>query len=577
MAPTPSANLEAASNGAEPALVGRTIGERYQVIEAIGHGRTGRVYKALQSQPDRFVALKVLAPGQQRDPAFDKRFFQEAALTAQLVSPHTVKLYDHGRTEDGSFFIAMEFLEGHTLAHLLQQEGPLPQERALHIAKQICRSLREAHALGIVHRSLKPANIMLVEREGDPFFVKVLDIGLVKFFSGQSAQGDVAGASAFMESANYIAPEQSRNQGPDQRCDVYALGALLYHMLAGRTPFLARNPVEIVSKHLRETPLPLRQMNPAIDPVLDGVVLRCLAKDPAGRFESMDELLTQLENVRPRASSSPALARTAPAPAPKPAGRTLPTPAAPTPTFAIPAAPKKQAAATVAVEIATATANSTTTSTAATTSTQPPKPKPAPPPRVVRAVSLPPERTDPAHDTGRIRSKKVEQALAHALDDGSQRRSTIRVAVAAAAVLAIGGAAVFALWHRGRNQQRESVRHVEVTDARQLATPLPTAVAAPSKPAAPAKPVAPIVQALSVVQAASAGVTTVTLISEPPGAEVDDRDGRPLGITPLDLRVTSGKPLEIIFKHDGYEPLPLTRSRVSGDRAAVSARLKPTH
>ena len=283
-------------------LIGRTVNDRYRVVEAIGHGGMGRVYKALQSPLDRVVALKILAAGHDRDPNFYKRFFLEASVTAKLTHPNTITLYDYGRTEDGIFFIAMEYLDGRTLSQAMQQEGPLAQERVIHVAQQICRSLREAHALGIVHRDLKPANVMLLRQHDDHDFVKVLDFGLVKFFHGDNPDGDITNAGTFMGSPHYIAPEQARNQGPDQRCDIYSLGVLLYQMVTGKVPFTAANPVDIILKHLHDAPVAPRELRPDldVDPELEAIVLRCLAKDRADRFQSMDELLAALKALRHR-------------------------------------------------------------------------------------------------------------------------------------------------------------------------------------------------------------------------------------------------------------------------------------
>src|SRR3954470_20061764 len=281
-------------------LLGRVINDRYKIIEQIGHGGMGRVYKALQAPLDRLVALKVLGAGHDRDPNFYKRFFLEASVTAKLTHPNTITLYDYGRTEDGVFFIAMEFLAGRPLSQAMQADGPLAQERVIHIAQQICRSLREAHALGIIHRDLKPANVILLRQHDDHDFVKVLDFGLVKFFSGENPEGDITNAGTFMGSPHYIAPEQARNQNPDQRCDIYSLGVLLYHMLVGRVPFTAAAPVDIIMKHLHEQPIAPRQARPElhIDPELESIVLRCLSKAREDRYQSMDEMLVQLKMVR---------------------------------------------------------------------------------------------------------------------------------------------------------------------------------------------------------------------------------------------------------------------------------------
>src|SRR3954447_17093072 len=281
-------------------LLGRTLNDRYRIVEQIGSGGMGRVYKAMQAPPDRLGALQVLGAGHDRDPNFYKRFFLEASVTAKLTHPNTITLYDYGRTDDGVFFIAMEFIAGRTLSQAMQADGPLAQERVIHIAQQICRSLREAHGLGIIHRDLKPANVMLLRQHDDHDFVKVLDFGLVKFFSGESPEVDITNAGTFMGSPHYIAPEQARNQNPDQRCDIYSLGVLLYHMLTGRVPFTAPAPVDIILKHLHDTAVPPRELRPELDiaPELEDIVLRCMAKSPADRFQSMDELLARLKAVR---------------------------------------------------------------------------------------------------------------------------------------------------------------------------------------------------------------------------------------------------------------------------------------
>src|SRR5882762_9891394 len=230
----------------------------------------------------------------------DRYRIVEASVTARLTHPNTITLYDYGRTQDGIFFIAMEYLDGRTLSQAMQQDGPLAQERVIHVAQQICRSLREAHALGIIHRDLKPANVILLRQQDDHDFVKVLDFGLVKFFHGDNPEGDITNAGTFMGSPHYIAPEQARNQSPDQRCDIYSTGVLLYHMLTGKVPFTAAAPVDIILKHLHEAPVPPRELRSDLNIAqeLQDVVLKCMAKPREERFQSMDELLAQLKSVR---------------------------------------------------------------------------------------------------------------------------------------------------------------------------------------------------------------------------------------------------------------------------------------
>ena len=276
-------------------LIGRVLNGRFRIVEPLGSGGMGKVYKAVQAPLDRVVALKILNPNfpAEKDPAFKRRFFLEASLTSKLRHPNTVTVIDYGQTDDGIFFIAMEYMEGRTLAEVLAQEKTLPWTRVLDIAQQICRSLREAHKLGVIHRDLKPANVMLLN-ETDQDVVKVLDFGLVKSFLGELSPGDpeVTQNGVFLGSPQYMAPEQARNVA-DPRSDVYSLGILLYQMLTGRPPFLGKDYLEVIFLHMKETPRRLRDARPGLDvpAEVEAVVLRSLEKDPAARYQSMDELL----------------------------------------------------------------------------------------------------------------------------------------------------------------------------------------------------------------------------------------------------------------------------------------------
>ena len=289
-------------------LLGRTLNDRFRIIEPIGSGGMGKVYKAVQAPLDRVVALKVLNPNfpAERDPNFKKRFLLEASLTSKLRHPNTVTVIDYGQTEDNIFYIAMEFLSGHNLSEVLAKEKLLPWTRAIQIGQQICRSLREAHKLGVVHRDLKPANVMLLE-ETDHDVVKVLDFGLVKSFvtDPNGINPEVTQQGTFLGSPQYMAPEQARNNS-DPRSDVYSLGILLYQMMAGRPPFVGKDYLDVIFQHLKEAPQPLSQLQPdaQIPQEIEAVVMRCLEKDPAKRYQSMDELL---EAMRLSAAATGAL------------------------------------------------------------------------------------------------------------------------------------------------------------------------------------------------------------------------------------------------------------------------------
>ncbi|NMO23362.1 protein kinase [Pyxidicoccus fallax] len=297
-----ASNPEApAGSGADP-LIGRTLNGRFSILEPLGVGGMGKVYRALQTPLERVVALKVLNPNfpSSKDPGFQKRFLREASLTSKLRHPNTVTVIDYGQTDDGIYYIAMEYLEGRTLAQVLGQVGPLTWQRTVSVAQQICRSLREAHSLGIVHRDLKPANIMLLN-EQDQDLVKVLDFGLVKSVAApQEGQisPEITQNGTFLGSPQYMAPEQARNV-TDARSDVYSLGVVMFQMLMGRPPFIARDHIELIFAHYKEAPPTFQQVRPDINvpPEIEAVVRRCLEKDPARRFQTMDEVLEGLREA----------------------------------------------------------------------------------------------------------------------------------------------------------------------------------------------------------------------------------------------------------------------------------------
>ena len=289
------------SPGAPDPLIGRVINDRFKINALIARGGMGKVYRAEQAPLGRICAIKVLNPNYagEHDPEFHKRFFLEASICSKLTHPNTVTIFDYGRTDDDIYYMAMEYLEGHTLHRAIREASHFPEERAAHIARQICRALREAHSLGVIHRDLKPANIFLVEHGDETDFVKVLDFGLVKNVSGDGKGEDLTQTGLFMGSPKYMAPEQIRGDKVDARTDIYALGIIMYEMITGKVPFDRPNSVNILMAHVNEEPPPMRQMNPAIDltPQIEETVARCMAKDPDQRFRSMDEVLASLKRL----------------------------------------------------------------------------------------------------------------------------------------------------------------------------------------------------------------------------------------------------------------------------------------
>lgn len=298
-----SATAEISTEGLDP-LVGFTIDGRFRIVDSVGKGAMGQVYRAVQLPLNRAVAIKLLdsRKGAGRDETFKQRFLVEAALTAKLNHPNTVRVLDYGSTKEGLFYLAMEYLDGETLEKLLKK-GPLPWHRVVSIAQQVARSLREAHELGVVHRDLKPGNIVLLHADDDADFVKVLDFGLVKsFVEGHELEGRaITQQGMLLGSPPYMAPEQGERNRSDPRSDIYSLGAILFEMLSGKPPFGDGGGLEVILKHVHE-PVP-ELVTPAqfeaVPTAFANIVHKCLAKSPMDRFQSMDELLAALQDVHP--------------------------------------------------------------------------------------------------------------------------------------------------------------------------------------------------------------------------------------------------------------------------------------
>ncbi len=285
------------SVGASDPIIGRVINGRFKVTSFLARGGMGKVYRAEQAPLGRVCAVKVLDAhyAGDHDPEFHRRFFLEASVASKLTHPNTVTIFDYGKTEDGIYFMAMEYLEGATLHRAIREAGCFPEERVVHIARQICRALHEAHSLGAIHRDLKPANIFLLAPGDEVDFVKVLDFGLVKNIA--DTKDDLTQSGFFMGSPKYMAPEQIRGDRVDARADIYALGIILYEMITGKVPFDRPNSVNVLMAHVNEKAPPLRQTNPsvAVSPELEEIVARCMEKLPGDRFRSMDELLSTLK------------------------------------------------------------------------------------------------------------------------------------------------------------------------------------------------------------------------------------------------------------------------------------------
>ncbi|HSN98759.1 MAG TPA: serine/threonine-protein kinase [Candidatus Nanopelagicales bacterium] len=285
------------SAAAPDPLIGRVVNERFKIVSVIARGGMGKVYRAEQAPLGRICALKVLSPKYEgdRDPEFHRRFFLEAATAAKMTHPNTVTVFDYGQSDD-IYYIAMEYIEGKTLHRVLREDGPFSEQRTSHIARQICRSLREAHGLGVVHRDLKPGNVLLVNHEDEQDHVKVLDFGLVKEVEGGQ---DLTQQGLFMGSPKYMAPEQITGGEISARTDIYALGVMMYEMLTGRVPFDRGASVSTLMAHVHDVVPTFAESNADvhISPPMEALIYRCLEKDPAQRFASMNEVLAALKRV----------------------------------------------------------------------------------------------------------------------------------------------------------------------------------------------------------------------------------------------------------------------------------------
>jgi serine/threonine protein kinase len=276
-------------------LAARQLGQ-YALEEKLGSGGMGTVYRARHAMLRRPTAVKLLDVDQMSDAAIT-RFEREVQLTSGLTHPNTVAIYDYGRTPDGIFYYAMEYLDGLDLDRLVTKHGPLPEARVVHLLRQVCGSLAEAHALGLIHRDIKPANIFLTRRGGLRDYVKVLDFGLAKPLA-DSESANLTNPNAITGTPLYLSPEGiSQPDQVDARSDIYAIGAVGYYLLTGTPPFTGNSIVEIVMKHVQEAPVPIAtRAGRAIEPTLESLLMRCLAKSPVERPLNAAILLTELDH-----------------------------------------------------------------------------------------------------------------------------------------------------------------------------------------------------------------------------------------------------------------------------------------
>jgi serine/threonine protein kinase len=288
---------------ASASYIGKEIAGQFRVVQRIGSGGMGAVYKAEQPEMNRFVAVKILHPKYVSRPDLVSRFRREARAMSHLSHPNTARVFMYGQLEDGACYIVMEHLEGKNLAQVTRAEGMLQPARAVNIMVQVCGALEEAHRQGMVHRDLKPENIFLTSQGGIADYPKVLDFGLAKVTQREMRPGSLILTQEGMVfgTPEFMSPEQARGQQLDARSDIYSLGCILYEMLTGKLPFDASQPMDYLALQIRGTPIPLtkRISGLTFPPGLEEVVMKTIAKEPDDRYPSAADFAMALKGCLP--------------------------------------------------------------------------------------------------------------------------------------------------------------------------------------------------------------------------------------------------------------------------------------
>jgi eukaryotic-like serine/threonine-protein kinase len=270
-------------------LVGQVVAGRFLIDDLVGQGGMGKVYKARHLSLDRTVCLKILKAALLEDPTLVGRFEREAKAASRLNHPNVIQVIDFGRTDDGGLYIAMEYVNGKDLRAVLRDEWPLDEARLCNIIAQVLSALSEAHAHNVIHRDLKPENIMVEPRHGEPDFVKVLDFGIAKIMDSELP--GLTRADVVCGTPQYMAPEQATGSSLDNRCDLYAVGVILYQLATGQLPFDGPNSMDVLNKHVNDMPIPPRERTPTA-PISEGMeklILRALEKDPDDRPQTAEQ------------------------------------------------------------------------------------------------------------------------------------------------------------------------------------------------------------------------------------------------------------------------------------------------
>ncbi len=299
----PAAKAVSAPVPSRDPFIGKMIGGKFSIESLIGDGGMSIVYKAIQQGINRPIAIKILRDELCDDQANVKRFQREAKAVSQLMHPNLVSIHDIGVASTGQPYMVMEYLQGKSLAEILEEEGKMSIERALPIFIQICDVMQYAHAQGFVHRDLKPHNVMLIKVADRLDFVKIVDFGIVKLDGDkQSISQKLTAAGEICGSPIYMSPEQVLDEPVDARSDIYSFGIVMYECLAGRPVFGGKKITDVLTKHVNELPTPFCQSCPELDvpPALEGIIFKTLEKRPNNRFQSMQDLKDSLSNIAKR-------------------------------------------------------------------------------------------------------------------------------------------------------------------------------------------------------------------------------------------------------------------------------------
>ncbi len=278
-------------------FVGKIIDGRYEMLQRVGEGGMGVVYKCKQISIDRIIALKMLNQQMASDPTWVQRFYNEAKACSKLQHPNTIRMFDFGQTTDGRLFMTMEFLDGMSLREAVAN-GPLTPQRVMKVMIQCCASLAEAHSIGIIHRDIKPDNVFLLNMAGTPDFVKLLDFSVAKLLEGDRMKTQ---AGVVFGTPQYMSPEQGRGLPLDARSDLYALGVLAFEMLTGNVPYNDENPMTVIQMHLHGNVPP---MPDSIPYAVQQVVRRAMEKDANRRYQSSGEMMQHCQQVFAEVSGS---------------------------------------------------------------------------------------------------------------------------------------------------------------------------------------------------------------------------------------------------------------------------------